>query len=448
MKGAVVVLTIALLGFAYGDTPATCLYEDIIGTWTFSETERNGDNTINCDTLGEVVYTKTFTFTFPDTVTDELGNSGTWTLIYNQGFEVRINERSYFAFFYYNETITGVTSYCDTLFNGWSRDNTVRNWACFQGVKTTPVDPRVSATAAPKSGKDKFKNDHKLIEKINSLKTTWKAKAYPQFEKYTYEERHKRAGGPASVVRHRVHPAPATAEQKKQASLLPENFDWRDVEGVNYVSPVRDQANCGSCYSFASMASLEARLRIATQNQRQDVFSPQDVLDCSVLSQGCAGGFNYLIAGRYAQDQGVIAEECNLYRGRDGECTRNASCPRTYVSEYHYVGDYYGGCNEELMLDALVAGGPYPVSFMVYDDFDYYDGGIYQYTALQADFNPFEITNHAVLLVGYGVEDGTKYWSIKNSWGAEWGEEGFFRIIRGVDNCGIESAGFLPTVIP
>lgn len=75
-------------GLVSGDTPAHCLYEDIRGTWTFYETERSGDNTINCDTLGPIVHTKTFTLSFPDTATDELGNEGTWTLIYNQGFEV------------------------------------------------------------------------------------------------------------------------------------------------------------------------------------------------------------------------------------------------------------------------------------------------------------------------------------------------------------------------
>lgn len=70
-------------------------------------------------------------------------------------------------------------------------------------------------------------------------------------------------------------PAPATAEQKARVSLLPDSFDWRDVNGVSYVSPVRDQGSCGSCYAFASMANLESQVRIATQNQRQDVFSPQ-----------------------------------------------------------------------------------------------------------------------------------------------------------------------------
>ena len=76
--------------FARSDTPAECSYEDTKGTWTFLETERLGDNTLNCDELGPIVYNKTITLRYPNSAVDELGNVGTWTMIYNQGFEVRI----------------------------------------------------------------------------------------------------------------------------------------------------------------------------------------------------------------------------------------------------------------------------------------------------------------------------------------------------------------------
>ena len=90
---------------------------------------------------------------------------------------------------------------------------------------------------------------------------------------------------------------------------------------------------------------------------------------------------------------------------------------------------------------ALVEDGPLSVSFEVYNDFMHYKGGVYQHTGLKDHFNPFELTNHAVLLVGYGVDrdSGLKYWTVKNSWGTEWGESGYFRIVRGVDECAIES---------
>lgn len=83
-----VLLLASVIGLSAADTPAHCLYEDVRGTWTFYETERLGDASISCDSLGPIVHVKNFTLTFPDTATDEQGNAGTWTLIYNQGFEV------------------------------------------------------------------------------------------------------------------------------------------------------------------------------------------------------------------------------------------------------------------------------------------------------------------------------------------------------------------------
>ena len=88
---------------------------------------------------------------------------------------------------------------------------------------------------------------------------------------------------------------------------------------------------------------------------------------------------------------------------------------------------------------ALYNNGPVAVSFEVEDDFFHYKGGIYQHTGLKNKFNPFELTNHAVVAVGWGEENGVPYWIVKNSWGAKWGEEGYFRIIRGQDECAIES---------
>lgn len=76
---------------------------------------------------------------------------------------------------------------------------------------------------------------------------------------------------------------------------------------------------------------------------------------------------------------------------QDDPCNTDTSCPRTYVSEYQHVGGYYGACNEELMLQALVETGPISVSFMVYDDFNNYEGGIYHHTGLKNEFNPFEV---------------------------------------------------------
>jgi len=112
------------------------------------------------------------------------------------------------------------------------------------------------------------------------------------------------------------------------------------------------------------------------------------------------------------------------------------------------VGGFYGACNEDLMKLALVKNGPLSVAFEVYDDFMAYKGGIYYHTGLTSRFNPFQLTNHAVLLVGYGEENNQKYWIVKNSWGTQWGEKGFFRIRRGVNECAIESIAVEAFPIP
>ncbi|MPC15985.1 Dipeptidyl peptidase 1 [Portunus trituberculatus] len=386
--------------------------------------------------------------------------------------------QSYFAFSYYEGNLVSATSYCDKTSNGWSRDATVRNWSCFSANKTTEVTPRVTKMLTPlRTHHQTYRNDHEMIERINSKQSSWTAKAYPEHEKYTVMEMGQRMGGLRSVPYNSPSPAAATPEQKARVSLLPKNFDWRDVEGVNYLAPVRDQGGCGSCYVFASMAMIESRIRIKTHNQRQDVFSTQDVVSCSMLSQGCDGGFSYLIAGRYAEDQGIVAEECNPYTGKvrkfkDDPCNTDSSCARTFVSDYEYLGGYYGACNEEKMLQALVEKGPLAVAYAVYDDFPNYDGGIYHHTGERNIFNPLEVSgrrkeegnignmrneqmepkyvNHAVLLVGYGEDEitGEKFWTLKNSWSDSWGEDGYFRIRRGTNECAIESMAVDITAIP
>ena len=168
-------------------------------------------------------------------------------------------------------------------------------------------------------------------------------------------------------------------------------------------------------------------------------------MGCSQYSQGCEGGFPYLIAGKYAQDFGAVEESCFPYTGKDSDCISEANCTRYYGTDYYYIGGYYGACNEPQMRLELVNNRPIAVSFEVLNDFMNYKGGIYQHTGLTDRFNPWEITNHVVLVVGYGSEGGVPYWSVQNSWGEDWGEQGYFRILRGVDEVSIEGMAVAAT---
>jgi len=210
----------------------------------------------------------------------------------------------------------------------------------------------------------------------------------------------------------------------------PDEIDW-STKGA--VSPVKDQGSCGSCWAFSAVGSLEGRAQLATGNLQQ--YSEQQFVDCDKAfgDQGCNGGlmdnaFTYLM-----QSKGACTEESYGYKGRGGSCQISSCTIGLQASQVTGFQDVDG--TEEALQEA-VAQGPVSVAVQANTVFQFYNKGIVKTNLCGANLD------HGVLAVGYGVEDGTKYWKVKNSWNANWGEHGYIRLLKGKGSkgeCGILS---------
>merc|ERR1712098_636046 len=163
------------------------------------------------------------------------------------------------------------------------------------------------------------------------------------------------------------------------------------------------------------------------------------------FGQSCDGGFSYLAAKWVKEFGGLTHEECYPYTAKDGKCRAPVQCskPNVLVTDYSYIGGYYGATTEEGMMLDIVQNGPQAIGINVLPDFFHYKGGVYSHHSSDLDkeyFGNWEEINHAVVATGYGeTPEGVKYWVVKNSWGKTWGADGYVLIERGVDMIGVES---------
>ncbi|MGE5086857.1 MAG: C1 family peptidase [Bacillota bacterium] len=203
-------------------------------------------------------------------------------------------------------------------------------------------------------------------------------------------------------------------------SGLPTTLDWRNKDGQNWVSPILDQANCGSCVAFASIGVLETQYKISSLLPNFNAkFSPQHLFSCGGGS--CGWGWSPESAARYLQRSGAPDEACLPYSsgatGTDVAC--RASCPdaaQRSVKILSYATPTRGSRDIEAVRQALQKG-PLVTTLGVYADFMAYAGGVYTHT--QGDY----LGGHAISIVGY--DDTKQAFIIRNSWGEEWGEKGF-----------------------
>jgi hypothetical protein len=206
----------------------------------------------------------------------------------------------------------------------------------------------------------------------------------------------------------------------------PASLDWRS-NGGDFVTPVRNQGGCGSCWAFAATAALESSVLRAQNTPGIDLnLSEQVLISCGSSgghdAGGCGGGTIYpSYASDYIRDTGLPLETCYPYTATDGSC---GSACGTYQSATYQIASWaYVATTSptvSAIRDALVSYGPLATTMDVYEDFYSYTTGVYSYAT-----GAYE-GGHAVLIVGYS--DAGQYFIVKNSWGAGWGESGYFRI--------------------
>ncbi|KAL0315851.1 UNVERIFIED_CONTAM: Cysteine proteinase 3 [Sesamum radiatum] len=212
--------------------------------------------------------------------------------------------------------------------------------------------------------------------------------------------------------------------------------DWRET-GI--VSPVKNQGHCGSCWTFSTTGALEAAY--AQAFGKGISLSEQQLVDCAGAFNnfGCNGGLPSQAFEYIKYNGGLETEDAYPYTGKNGLC--KYSSENAAVQVVDSVNITLGA--EDELRHAVAFVRPVSVAFEVVNGFRAYKGGVY--TSTKCGSSPMDV-NHAVLAVGYGVENGIPYWLIKNSWGADWGDNGYFKMEMGKNMCGVATCASYPVV--
>ncbi|CAI5696298.1 unnamed protein product [Oreochromis niloticus] len=217
---------------------------------------------------------------------------------------------------------------------------------------------------------------------------------------------------------------------------LPDTVDWRDK---GYVTEVKDQKICGSCWAFSTTGVLEGQHFRKTGKLVS--LSEQQLMDCSHSfgNNGCNGG-SVKRAFQYIQANGGIDTETSYsYEAKGQQCRYKPDGIGAKCTGYVEVKP----SNEDALKEAVATIGPISVGIDAsHNSFRFYQSGVYD----EPDCSK-TVLNHDVLAVGYGTENGHDYWLIKNSWGLRWGDKGYIKMSRNKSNqCGIASDATYPLV--
>ena len=240
-------------------------------------------------------------------------------------------------------------------------------------------------------------------------------------------------------------PGELTAEQAAQRALqlqatiraealmavgTPSAYDLRNVGGGNYVTAIRDQASCGSCVAFGTVAAVESTLRVQRGDPNLAVdLSEAHLFFCHARARGrsCSTGWWPEEALADFQAKGVVDEACYPYNLSNTDCSGLCANANNRLVKINGFSDVSG--KPAQIKDWISTRGPVSACFSVYEDFFSYRSGIYRHVSGNL------AGGHCVAIVGY--DDNPGYWICKNSWGPGWGNQGFFSIAYG--ECAIDT---------
>jgi len=245
-------------------------------------------------------------------------------------------------------------------------------------------------------------------------------------------------------------------------SDLPDTYDARDAyPQCTIIGHIQDQSSCGSCWANSAASVMSDRLCIHSEDNKQVLISVNDIMSCCLFcGQGCNGGLEYQ-ALSFAKLFGVVSggdngdkSTCKPYpfpkcdhhvEGQYGPCpNKDYATPKckkdcekesgeSYLKNRYFTEEPYKTESHEKQIRAeILKNGPVTAAFTVYEDFPIYKSGVYKHVSGKY------LGGHAIRIIGWGIENGIPYWLIANSWNEGWGDKGYFKIIRGVNNCGIE----------
>ncbi len=210
---------------------------------------------------------------------------------------------------------------------------------------------------------------------------------------------------------------------------LPEKFIW----GNNILSEVKNQGQCGSCWAFSTTSSIESLMRI--NNYTVDRLSEQQLVDCSKKNYGCGGGLMHLALDYVIENKGLVSNNEYKYVAFEQTCGLDCfdedclSNNHSFIGKNNVIGSNITGYEyiipkSKIDIMASLQNGPITIaldasSFI----FRFYKSGI-----IDVPSNMSQEINHAVLLTGYDKDENGTYWIIQNSWGKDWGDNGFVKI--------------------